>query len=111
MEKASHTLQRLMLAALRRVPAAELPAAAWDFAAGQKVAEKTRVVGCTEGILTVEVPDVRWRAQLQSMAPQFLSRMAELIQIERIEFTVKGGAEPERNPLRNKSTQWGRRNA
>jgi hypothetical protein len=45
------------------------------------------------------------------MAPHFLSRMAELIKIERIEFVVKGGAEPERNPLRNKSTQFKRRNA
>jgi len=111
MERASHTLQRLMLDALRRLPAAELPSAAWDFAAGQKVAEKTQVVSCADGILTVQVPDVRWRAQLQSMAPHFLSRMAELLKIERIEFVVKGGAEPERNPLRNKSTQWGRRNA
>ena len=69
------------------------------------------MVSCAEGILTVEVPDVRWRAQLQAMAPHFLSRMAELIKIERIEFVVKGGAEPERNPLRNKSTQFKRRNA
>jgi predicted nucleic acid-binding Zn ribbon protein len=111
MEKASHTLQRIMLDALRRMPAAELPSAAWDFAAGQKVAEKTRVVSYADGILTVEVPDVRWRAQLQSMAPQFLSRMAELVKVERIEFAVKGGVEPERNPLRNKSTQFKRRNA
>ena len=79
-------MQRIMVQALKRLPPEELPAAAWDFAAGKAVAEKTRVLSCEKETLVVEVPDANWRAQLVAMAPQFLARLNQFIRIERITF-------------------------
>ena len=92
MEQVSNTLQRIMAEALHRLPPEQLPQAAWDFAAGKAVAEKTRVLDCSlsgeKQTLVVEVPDANWRAQLSAMTPQFLSRLNPYIRIERIEFKI-----------------------
>jgi hypothetical protein len=100
MERVSNTLQRIMAEALQRLPPEQLPQAAWDFAAGKAVAEKTRVLACNMGsglgsalsrekrTLVVEVPDANWRAQLSAMTPQFLARLNPFIRIERIEFKL-----------------------
>ena len=92
MERASSTLQRIVAQAIKRLPPEQLPQAAWDFAAGRAVAEKTRVLDCEKSgekkILLVEVPDANWRAQLYAMAPQFLSRLNQFVPIERIEFKL-----------------------
>jgi hypothetical protein len=92
MERVSNTLQRIMVDTLKRLPPEQLPEAAWDFAVGRAVAEKTRVLGCNlygeKQTLVVEVPDATWRAQLYAMAPQFLARLNPFIRVERIEFTL-----------------------
>ena len=101
-------MQRIMAEAIRRLPPEQLPEAAWDFAAGRAVAEKTRVLGCNLGrnlgcnlgcnlsgekqTLLVEVPDATWRAQLYAMAPQFLARLNQFVPVERIEFTLAPAA-------------------
>ena len=88
MERASRTLQRIMAEALRRLPPEDLPAAAWEFAAGRAVAEKTRLLECAAEVLTIEAPDATWRAQLEAMAPQFLARIHPFIPIKRVEFRI-----------------------
>jgi predicted nucleic acid-binding Zn ribbon protein len=88
MEQVSNTLQRIMAEALKRLPPEQLPQAAWDFAAGRAVAEKTRVIAWETQTLLVEVPDANWRAQLNAMAPQFLARLNPFIPVERIEFKL-----------------------
>jgi predicted nucleic acid-binding Zn ribbon protein len=88
MERVSSTLQRIMVQAIKRLPPEQLPQAAWDFAAGRAVAEKTRVLGCEKQTLLVEVPDANWRAQLYAMAPQFLARLNQFVPVERIEFRL-----------------------
>jgi Dna[CI] antecedent, DciA len=97
MEQVSGTLQRIMAEALKRLPPEQLPQAAWDFAAGRAVAEKTRVLGCTscggKQTLLVEVPDATWRAQLYAMTPQLLARLNPLTPIARIEFLLAGSRE------------------
>jgi hypothetical protein len=98
MEQASGILQRIMADAvaqsLKRLPPEELPQAAWDFAAGRAVAEKTRVLAfevCGESrTLRVEVADANWRAQLNAMAPQYVARLRPFIAVERIEFELAG---------------------
>jgi predicted nucleic acid-binding Zn ribbon protein len=90
MEQVSNTLQRIMAQALKRLPPEQLPQAAWDFAAGRAVAEKTRVIAVEKKTLLVEVPDANWRAQLYAMAPQFLARLKQFIRVERIEFKLAG---------------------
>ncbi len=86
MERASKTLQRIMVEALMRLPAEQLPQAAWDHVAGSAVAERTRVLSCEKKVLVVEVPDATWRAQLYAMSPQFLSRLDQFLRVERVEF-------------------------
>jgi predicted nucleic acid-binding Zn ribbon protein len=90
MEQVSSTLQRIMAETLKRLPPEQLPQAAWDFAAGRAVAEKTRVIACEKQTLLVEVPDANWRAQLYAMTPQFLARLNPFLRIERIEFKLAG---------------------
>jgi len=94
MEQVSNTLQRIMAQALKNLPAQQLPQAAWDFAAGRAVAERTRVLACELQTLVVEVPDANWRAQLYAMAPQFLSRLNEFMRTERIEFKLARPQDP-----------------
>jgi predicted nucleic acid-binding Zn ribbon protein len=88
MERVSNTLKRIMAQALTRLPPAQLPEAAWDFAAGKAVSERTRFLSCENKSLIIEVPDANWRAQLYSMAPQLLSQINQFIRVERIEFKL-----------------------
>lgn len=90
MEQARYALQKIMCDAIRRLPAAEIPLAAWQLAAGSAVGEKTKALAFEAGILTIEVPDVTWRAQLRDMAAQFLSRLNQYssVRVERIEFVL-----------------------
>jgi predicted nucleic acid-binding Zn ribbon protein len=96
MEQVSSTLQRIVAQALQRLPAEQLPQAAWDFAAGRAVAEKTRVIAFERQKLLVEVPDANWRTQLYSMAPQFLARLNRFTRVEGIEFKIARTQEPPR---------------
>ena len=96
MEQVSSTLQRIMAQTLKRLPPEQLPQAAWDFAAGRAVAEKSRVIAVEGQTLLVEVPDANWRAQLYAMAPQFLARINQFMRIERIEFKLARPQEPPR---------------
>lgn len=95
MERVTNTLQRIMVEALKRVPPEQLPAAAWDYAAGSAVSEKTRVLGFEKETLVVEVPDPNWRTQLYAMSPQFLARLNQIVRIRRIEFIL---ARPQDEP-------------
>jgi predicted nucleic acid-binding Zn ribbon protein len=88
MERASDTLQHILARALKNLPSGQLPEAAWEFAAGRAVAEKTRVLACETTTLVVEVPDANWRAQLYAMAPQFVARLNQFIRIEHIKFEL-----------------------
>ena len=96
-EQASGILQRIMAETaaqtLKRLPPEELPQAAWDYAAGHAVAEKTRVMGCEGQTLRVEVADATWRAQLSAMASQYLARLQPHLAVKRIEFQL-AGAQP-----------------
>lgn len=88
MERASRTLQQIMAQAIARVPDEERPAVAWSFAAGDRVAARTRVLSCQGKVLTVQVPDATWRAQLMAMAPQYLSHLRQFTPVDRIEFQL-----------------------
>ena len=88
MERVSHTLQRLVTDALRRLPAEQLPEAAWEFAAGESLAARTRVLGLEGTVLVVEVRDPTWRAQLEAMTPQLLARLRQCSSMERIEYRL-----------------------
>jgi predicted nucleic acid-binding Zn ribbon protein len=85
-------LEKLMASALRRARAGEGPVLAWPLACGSTVAERTRALDFSHGVLRVEVPDVGWRKELQSFAPQYLAVINRYVgeSVKRIEFIVPG---------------------
>ncbi len=92
MERVRGTLQKIVADTLKRLPAEQVPLAAWEFAAGKAVAEKTRALSFDDGVLSVEVPDQTWFSQLASMKNQFLSQLNQYSseRIEQIKFVVAG---------------------
>jgi predicted nucleic acid-binding Zn ribbon protein len=73
LERAGEGLQKIVADALRRAPAGEAPLLAWPLACGAAVAERTRALDFTAGVLRVEVPDSAWRAELQQLMPRYLT--------------------------------------
>lgn len=79
MESVRAGLRNIAGELLRSCPAEEAAVLAWPLVCGKEVAARTRVVGFGQGSLTVEVPDVAWRAQLAAFAPRYVSSFAELV--------------------------------
>lgn len=83
-------LEKIVLEALQRTPPQEAPLLAWPFACGPAVAQKARALSFADGILTIEVADAGWRAQLTDMAPQFLARINQFsaMRVTRLHFLI-----------------------
>ena len=90
MEQASTGIEKLLAASLRRAPAGSAPLLAWPIACGEAVASRTSAVAFENGILRVQVPDAGWRAELQSLAPQYLAVVNRYSEapVRRIEFVT-----------------------
>jgi len=90
MEHVAPGLEKIVAAGLRRAPAGAGPGLAWPLACGQGVAARTKALDFAEGVLRVEVPDAGWRAELQSLAPQYLAVINRYVaeSVKRIEFVV-----------------------
>jgi hypothetical protein len=88
-EPVASVLEKVVAASLRRAP--DAPLLAWPLACGSAVAERTRPLGFTAGVLRVEVPDIGWRIELQRLAPQYLAAINRLTSgaTNRIEFVVR----------------------
>jgi hypothetical protein len=54
------------------------------------VGARTRALDFVDGILRVEVPDARWRRELQALAPRYLATLNRYLgdSVTRIEFLV-----------------------
>ncbi|HET7205513.1 MAG TPA: DUF721 domain-containing protein [Terriglobales bacterium] len=91
MEHAAAGLQKIVGDALRRTSPNEASLLAWPLACGTAVAERTRAVEFSAGILRIEVPDAGWRAELQALAPQYLAVINRYTgtSVTRIEFIVQ----------------------
>jgi hypothetical protein len=92
LERAASRLESIVAKALHLAPAQESPLLAWPVACGSAVAERTRAVIFSAGILRVEVADVGWRRELSSLAPRYLAAINRYsaTPVRRIEFVVKG---------------------
>ena len=57
------------------------------------MADRTRALSFSDGILTVEVVDAGWRRELANLAPRYLALVNKFsaASVKRIEFVVKGG--------------------
>ncbi len=92
MEHASVGLERIVASSLRRAPSGEGPVLAWPLACGQAVAARTTALEFADGVLRVQVPDAGWRAELQALAPQYLTVINRYVaeSVKKVEFVVKG---------------------
>ncbi len=110
MDSARSTLQKIVADALNRLPAEQVPVEAWQFACGKQVAQRTRAVSFASGVLRVEVPDARWRDQLQDLSGGCLAKLNQYsrIRVERIEFVVAASATVVKT-LENSVAKAGRR--
>ncbi len=100
MEPARAGLQKIMGDVVRSAPTTDGPMLAWPLVCGTAVAGKTQALDCNNGILRVQVPDSAWRAQLLSLAPQYLDALRQLLgeRVYCISFVVPGDKkEPRRH--------------
>jgi hypothetical protein len=90
MERATAGLQKIVSDALRRTPPGQAPLLAWPVACGTAVADRTRVLDYSQGVLRVEVPDSGWRSELQALAPQYVAVINRYVAetVRRIEFVI-----------------------
>jgi hypothetical protein len=92
MEHAGAALEKIVAGSLRRVEAGQGPIVAWPVVCGSAVAQRTRALDFGEGLLLVEVPDAGWRAELRTLASQYLAVINRYVSepVKRIEFVVEG---------------------
>lgn len=76
--------------ALRRAPSGERVVLAWPLACGSAVADRTRALEFSGGVLSVEVSDQGWRRELSRLASQYVAAINKYSRerVERIEFVV-----------------------
>jgi hypothetical protein len=91
LDRAAAGLEKVVADALHRAPAAESPILAWPVACGSAVAERTRALSFSEGILRVEVADAGWQRELATLAPRYVAAINRYssTSVRRIEFVVK----------------------
>jgi hypothetical protein len=84
-------LEKIVLTSLRRVPQAEAPLLAWPLVCGSVVADRTRALEFSGGILRVEVPDAGWKREMQGLASRYLATLNRYVgeKVERIEFVIR----------------------
>jgi len=82
-------------------------ATAWPVVAGHATAERTSIESLEDGVVTILVPDLAWRNQLENIVGQLrgdLSRISR-VPVTDILFLLPAGAEPPRpraKPVRRK---------
>jgi Dna[CI] antecedent DciA-like protein len=83
-------MEKIVRDSLRKSPASESPLLAWPLACGSAVAERTRAIEFSRGVLRVEVPDAAWRGELQHLAPRYVYALNRYAKgVTRVEFVVK----------------------
>jgi len=91
LESARTGLHAIAAELIRSAPPQEAAELAWALACGAAVAERTRVLGISEGVLRIAVPDAAWCAQLRDFAPRYLAAVNRLWPeggVQRIEMVV-----------------------
>jgi predicted nucleic acid-binding Zn ribbon protein len=91
LNRASAGLENIIAKSLHRAPASERAVLAWPIARGSAVAERTRPLSFSDGVLRVEVADAGWRRELTDLAPRYLALINKYSAtlVKRIEFVVK----------------------
>jgi len=84
-------LEQVLAKSLRHVANHQAPILAWPLSCGSAVAERTRALHFSNGVLQVEVADPGWKKELQALAPRYLAAINRYVaeEVNRIEFVVK----------------------
>jgi hypothetical protein len=90
-QRAASGLEQVLAKSLRHVTNDVAPVLAWPLACGSAVAERTRAIEFSKGVLQVEVADYGWKKELQTLAPRYLATLNRYVteEVNRIEFIVK----------------------
>ncbi len=88
MEPARLGFHKIVADILRRAPSEDAVRIGWQLVSGSKVAQRTSVLGLSEGVMRVRVPDASWRMQLADFEPQYLAALESVLgaKVQRIEF-------------------------
>ena len=91
MNRASAALESIVAKSLHRAPPEESALLAWPVACGSAVADRTRAVAFSDGILRVEVADKGWQRELMALAPRYVAviNRYSATSVRRVEFVVK----------------------
>jgi hypothetical protein len=91
LNRASAGLETIIARALHRAPPEESARLAWPIVCGSAVADRTRALSFSDGILRVEVADAGWRRELANLAPRYVALINKYAatSVKRIEFVVK----------------------
>lgn len=91
MDRLSDGLESIIAKALLRAPSGESAMLAWPVACGSAVADRTRALSFSDGVLQVEVADAGWRRELMHLAPRYLAVINKYSAtgVKRIEFVVR----------------------
>ena len=91
MQQAGDGLEKIVTGSLRRVPPGDAPLLAWPLVCGSRVAERTRALDFTGGVLRIEVADLGWKGELQELAPRYLGAINRYVGqgVTRLEFVVR----------------------
>ena len=94
MEAVRSGLRNILNDLLRNCPRDEAVVLAWPLVCGKEVAARSQAVKFADGNLTVEVPDMVWRNQLQSFAPRYIAGYEELLGplVQTVRFEIKQSA-------------------
>lgn len=90
MQPAASGLEKIITQSLRQAPAADRPLLAWPVVCGSAVAERTRALNFSDGVLQVAVADQGWKTELQSLAPRYVAMLNRYApeSVQKIEFVV-----------------------
>ncbi len=98
MESMREMLRKELGRSLKALPELDRLRAAWTVACGRTMAEKGRVTGFEEGVVSVEADDTVWLGQMLSMRgvlERELARIAE-VKLGGIHFSLRRIAGSER---------------
>ena len=100
MESVGGDLEKIVARSLRQVPVGQGPLLAWPVVCGSAVAERTRALGFSDGILQIGVSDAGWRSGLLSLAPRYLASINRYTAepVRKIEFIVIPANDSEKGP-------------
>lgn len=90
MEHGRLELQKIFGDALQNASSEQAPLFAWPVVCGASVANKTRALDFSRGVLRVQVPDGAWRTELESLMPDYVRALNALVakKVSTIEFVV-----------------------